>query len=147
MSEQETAGRQPEWALMYALHDALRRDLGAPRPTRPRTMASKQSEAVRELYAGWTQTRLNSEEQDNEHWGDLTRDPGGVDYIETGADGVPAMWVNCADSPHQSGVIFGAVTGPSTPGSPRTWPRCCQQRTAAAQWRWALRRSGPSTTV
>jgi len=57
------------------------------------TMASKQSEAVRELYAGWTRTRLNGEEQDNEHWGDLTRDPGGVDYIETGADGMPAMWV------------------------------------------------------
>ena len=56
-------------------------------------MASKQSEVVRELYAGWTQTRLNGEEQDNEHWGDLTRDPGGVDYIETGTDGVPAMWV------------------------------------------------------
>src|SRR5262249_7974702 len=53
----------------------------------------KQSEAVRELYAGWTQTRLNGEEQDNEHWGDLTRDPGGVDYIETGAGGVLAMWV------------------------------------------------------
>ena len=30
-------------------------------------MASKQSEAVRELYAGWTRTRLNGEEQDNEH--------------------------------------------------------------------------------
>ena len=29
MPEQETAGRQPEWALMYAPHDALRRDLGA----------------------------------------------------------------------------------------------------------------------
>jgi hypothetical protein len=29
MPEQETAGRQPEWALMYALHDALRRDLDA----------------------------------------------------------------------------------------------------------------------
>ena len=56
-------------------------------------MASKESEAVRELYAGWTRTRLVGEEQDNEHWGDLTRDPGGVDYIETGADGVPAMWV------------------------------------------------------
>jgi hypothetical protein len=29
MPEQETAGRQPEWALMYALYDALRRNLGA----------------------------------------------------------------------------------------------------------------------
>ena len=56
-------------------------------------MASRQSEAVRELYAGWPRTRLNGKEQDNEPWGDLTRDPGGVDYIETCADGVPAMWV------------------------------------------------------
>jgi hypothetical protein len=40
-------------------------------------MASKQPEAVRELYAGWTRTRLNGEEQDNEHGGDLTRDPAG----------------------------------------------------------------------
>jgi len=56
-------------------------------------MASRQSEAVRELHAGWARARLNGEEQDNEHWGDLTRDPGGVDYIETGADGVAAMWV------------------------------------------------------
>jgi len=57
------------------------------------TMASRQSEAVRELYAGWARARLNGEERDDEHWGDLARDPGGVDYIETGAGGVAAMWV------------------------------------------------------
>jgi len=33
MPEQETAGRQPEWALMYA----LRRDLDAPLAARART--------------------------------------------------------------------------------------------------------------
>src|SRR5262249_12714494 len=82
-----------------------------------RTMASKQSEAVRELYAGWTQTRLAGEEQDNEHWGDLTMDPGGVDYIETGAGGVPAMWLTPKDAAgdrvllciHGGGFIGGSI--------------------------------------
>jgi len=32
-------------------------------------MASKQSEAVRELYAGWTRTRLAGEAQNNEQSG------------------------------------------------------------------------------
>src|SRR5262245_51856749 len=80
-------------------------------------MASKQSEAVRELYAGWTRTRLAGEEQDNEHWGDLTRDPGGVDYIETGAGGVPAMWLTPKDAAgdrvllciHGGGFIGGSI--------------------------------------
>jgi hypothetical protein len=27
-----------------------------------------------------------------EHWADVTAEPGGVDYIETDAGGVPAMW-------------------------------------------------------
>jgi epsilon-lactone hydrolase len=27
-----------------------------------------------------------------EHWGDVTAEPGGVDYLETDAGGVPAMW-------------------------------------------------------
>ena len=35
MPEQETAGRQPGWALIYALHDAFRRDLGTLRPPAP----------------------------------------------------------------------------------------------------------------
>jgi len=53
MPEQETAGRQPEWALMDAPHDALRRDLGAAAHP-PQNDGKQQSEAVRELYAGWT---------------------------------------------------------------------------------------------
>jgi monoterpene epsilon-lactone hydrolase len=27
-----------------------------------------------------------------EHWGDVTVEPGGIDYIETTAGGVPALW-------------------------------------------------------
>ena len=43
MPEQEAAGRQPEWALMYALHDALRRDLGALQAARPSPPAVRTS--------------------------------------------------------------------------------------------------------
>jgi epsilon-lactone hydrolase len=35
-----------------------------------------------------------------EHWGDVTAEPGGIDYIEADADGVPALWVaskGCAE--------------------------------------------------
>ena len=35
-----------------------------------------------------------------EHWGDITAEPGQVDYIEVDAGGVEAMWAvpkNCAD--------------------------------------------------
>ncbi|HEX8854676.1 MAG TPA: alpha/beta hydrolase [Thermoleophilaceae bacterium] len=62
-------------------------------------MPSKQSEAVKNLYRSWTEARITDpdrslEEQrdDLERWGDLTAEPGGVDYIETDAGEVPAMW-------------------------------------------------------
>ena len=35
-----------------------------------------------------------------EHWGDVTAEPGGVDYLETDARGVPALWAvpkGCAE--------------------------------------------------
>ncbi|MEV0222567.1 alpha/beta hydrolase [Streptomyces sp. NPDC050704] len=61
-------------------------------------MASRQSEAVREAYRAWTAelhdpdtTRREPRETDD-HWGDLTAEPRGVDYIETDAGGVSAMW-------------------------------------------------------
>jgi monoterpene epsilon-lactone hydrolase len=61
-------------------------------------MASWQSEAVTELYKEWTK-ELNSPDpkrqeprETNDHWGDLTAEPRGVDYIETQADGDGALW-------------------------------------------------------
>jgi hypothetical protein len=48
MSEQDTAGRLPEWALMYVLHDAFRRDLDA-------LMASRASPAA--VRARWAMRR------------------------------------------------------------------------------------------
>ncbi|MPZ84684.1 MAG: hypothetical protein GEV28_31590 [Actinophytocola sp.] len=52
-------------------------------------MASKQAQAVREMYLSWA--AAGGEESDDEAWGDLTAEPRGVDYLETDAGGVPAM--------------------------------------------------------
>jgi epsilon-lactone hydrolase len=57
-------------------------------------MQSKQSEAVRRR---WEASRLamvqpGFEAPDDESWGDLTAEPRGVDYLETEAGGLPAMW-------------------------------------------------------
>ncbi|HEX6453713.1 MAG TPA: alpha/beta hydrolase [Trebonia sp.] len=55
---------------------------------------SKQSESVRRH---WEAGRLamvqpGFEAPDDESWGDLTAEPRGVDYLETEAGGLPAMW-------------------------------------------------------
>jgi len=57
-------------------------------------MPSKQSAAVRRR---WEAARLamvqpSFEAPDDESWGDLTAEPRGVDYLETEAGGLPAMW-------------------------------------------------------
>jgi epsilon-lactone hydrolase len=57
-------------------------------------MPSKQSEAVRRR---WEACRLamvqpGFDAPDDESWGDLTAEPRGVDYLETEAGGLPAMW-------------------------------------------------------
>src|SRR4051812_5180252 len=58
-------------------------------------MPSRQSEAV---TRHWAKARLaaqrpDDERPDDETWGDLTAEPRGVDYIETDAGGLAAMWV------------------------------------------------------
>jgi monoterpene epsilon-lactone hydrolase len=57
-------------------------------------MPSKQSAAVRRH---WEASRLamvqpGFDAPDDESWGDLTAEPRGVDYLETEAAGLPAMW-------------------------------------------------------
>jgi epsilon-lactone hydrolase len=58
------------------------------------TMPSRQSEAVRRHWEvarrAWAEPGF--ERPDGESWGDLTAEPGGVDYLETEAGGLPAMW-------------------------------------------------------
>jgi len=57
-------------------------------------MPSKQSAAVRRR---WEASRLamvqpGFDAPDDESWGDLTAEPQGVDYLESEAGGLPAMW-------------------------------------------------------
>jgi epsilon-lactone hydrolase len=62
-------------------------------------MASPQANAIKELYGHWLQTMaarpdMGLEDMRDlfEHWGDITGEPGDVDYVEVEAGGVPAMW-------------------------------------------------------
>ena len=57
-------------------------------------MPSKQSEAVRKHWeaARLAVTQPEAGGPDDESWGDLTAEPREVDYLETEAGGVPAMW-------------------------------------------------------
>lgn len=62
-------------------------------------MPSKESAALVNLYAGWTKAMLANPNMDLDetrelfsHWGDVTVDPRGVDYIEVEVGGLPAIW-------------------------------------------------------
>jgi acetyl esterase/lipase len=62
-------------------------------------MASTQSEELKTLYRSWIaafsanpEMGLDEMRRRFEHWGDVTAEPGGVDYVEVDAGGVPAMW-------------------------------------------------------
>jgi monoterpene epsilon-lactone hydrolase len=57
-------------------------------------MPSKQSEAVKRHWemARMVMERPDVEPPDDESWGDLAAEPRGVDYHETEAGGLPAMW-------------------------------------------------------
>ena len=70
-------------------------------------MASSQSEAIKVLYKGWIDAMSANPEMGLdemrdifEHWGDITNEPGEVDYSEVDAGGVQAMWAvpkGCAE--------------------------------------------------
>jgi len=87
-------------------------------------MASKQTEPLKTLYQGWiVALNANPEMPLDElralfdHWGDVTAEPGGVDYLEVDAGGVPAMWAvpkGCAQDrvllcSHGGGYLTGSM--------------------------------------
>jgi epsilon-lactone hydrolase len=82
-------------------------------------MPSSQSEAVRRHWTAARQAMVAADgpPPDNESWGDLTAEPREVDYLETEAGGVPAMWAapkrSAADrvllSMHGGGFISGSI--------------------------------------
>ena len=62
-------------------------------------MASEQTEELKTLYRGWVAAMqadpnmpLEELRRRFEHLGDVTGEPRGVDYIETDAGGIPALW-------------------------------------------------------
>jgi epsilon-lactone hydrolase len=87
-------------------------------------MASKQSEQLVTLYKGFLAALgANPEMPLPEmrallgHMGDVTAEPGGVDYIEANAGGVPALWAvpkGCAEDrvllcAHGGGYVVGSM--------------------------------------
>ncbi len=85
-------------------------------------MTSKQIEAVSNLYRSWGAALAANPSMPLDEWRDmiegwivLTAEPGNVDYIETDAGGVPAMWAIPKDSAEDRVILSihggGFVTG------------------------------------
>ena len=62
-------------------------------------MASPQANSIKRLYGSWLKAMGENPEMSLEQtrelfdeWGDITGEPGGVDYIEEECNGVPCMW-------------------------------------------------------
>jgi len=62
-------------------------------------MASTQANAIKDLYGSWLKAMgenpnmsLDETRDLFEHWGDITGEPGDVDYTEVDCNGVPCMW-------------------------------------------------------
>ena len=87
-------------------------------------MPSTQSEDLKTLYKGWVAAlaanptmELDALRRMFEHWGDVTAEPGGVDYAEVTAGTVPALWATpkgCAQDrvllcTHGGGYVTGSM--------------------------------------
>lgn len=88
-------------------------------------MASKQSEAVKNLWRSLTEAAIANPDQTpqqvrqrvEDRWGNLTAEPGGIDYLETEVVGLPALWAvpkQCAEdrvilSVHGGGFVSGSI--------------------------------------
>lgn len=87
-------------------------------------MASKQSAALKNLYGSWLSAMGSNPEMSLDemrelfdHWGDVTGEPGGVDYLEVEAAGVPCLWAvpkGCAQDrvllcTHGGGYVVGSM--------------------------------------
>jgi acetyl esterase/lipase len=88
-------------------------------------MASKQSGAVKDLWASWTEAARHNPDQTlaevrdrvERQWGGLTTEPGSVDYLEIEVAGLPALWAvpkgSAEDrvilSIHGGGFVSGSI--------------------------------------
>jgi monoterpene epsilon-lactone hydrolase len=70
-------------------------------------------DAIEEMYANWAAAGPS----EGDHWGDVTAEPRGLDYLEVSADGVPAMWLVPPDAApgraivaiHGGGFVGGSL--------------------------------------
>ena len=87
-------------------------------------MASPQADAIKDLYRNWVGAMAANPEMNLDEmrelfdtWGDITGEPGGVDYLEVDAGGVEAMWAvpkACNDDrvvlcTHGGGYVVGSM--------------------------------------
>jgi len=87
-------------------------------------MASKECESLNALYRGWVaalaanpEMPLDEMRRMFDRWGDITGEPGGVDYIETELGGFDALWAapkGCAQNrvllcAHGGGYVVGSM--------------------------------------
>jgi acetyl esterase/lipase len=75
-------------------------------------MASTQANAIKDLYNTWLQAMGENPEMSLdetralfEHWGDITGEPGAVDYTEVDCNGVPCMWATPKEA-HSDRVLI-----------------------------------------
>ncbi|MHB8695704.1 MAG: alpha/beta hydrolase [Solirubrobacteraceae bacterium] len=47
---------------------------------------------IKEMYLTWTANRIRGGLSGSDDWGNVTAEPRGVDYVETEAAGLPAIW-------------------------------------------------------
>jgi monoterpene epsilon-lactone hydrolase len=85
--------------LLLLLAGPLARNVPAAGVQESRTTMSTQIEAVSDLYESWGARLAASPSVSLDKWRDmiegwevLTAEPGGVDYIESDAGGIPALW-------------------------------------------------------
>lgn len=69
-------------------------------------------DAIEAMYASWAA----GTDAGGDHWGDVTGEPGGLDYLEVEANGVPAMWLSPHDA-DQDRVIVAIHGGGFVGGS------------------------------
>jgi epsilon-lactone hydrolase len=86
-------------------------------------MSDTRPDPVKDLYQRWSETfakrggelPLDEWREIIEEWGQATAEPGGVDYVEVDAGGVPAMWVAPKGAAEDRAVLGlhggGFVTG------------------------------------
>lgn len=87
-------------------------------------MASVESEVIKDLYKNWVDSMTENPDMSLEetrrmfeHWGDITGEPEGVDYIEVDANGVRCMWAKPKNSDetrallctHGGGYMVGSM--------------------------------------